>query len=164
MDGQLIEILGRNRLVHELLLAGLEVGLPMRDHGIDLIAYADLADHVVAFAACPIQMKAASAQSFSINSKYAKFPNLIHAYVWGIGGTVEAATYAMTQTEAVGIADEMGYTLTASWRSGAYATQKPSRRLLEALAPFRMTPALWREKVMRLQQAASDSGIGGHSH
>ena len=69
MDTQVIEILGRNRLVDELLLAGLEVALPERDRGIDLIAYVDLVDSAASFAAVPIQMKAASARS-----KRAKMP------------------------------------------------------------------------------------------
>lgn len=49
-----IEILGRNRLVDELLVAGLEVALPLRDRGIDLIAYVDLAAVASRFAAVPI--------------------------------------------------------------------------------------------------------------
>src|SRR5437667_4051303 len=64
MDTQMIEIMGRNRLIDELLRAGLEVALPLRDRGIDLIAYVDLADQVSAFVACPIQMKAASGRFF----------------------------------------------------------------------------------------------------
>ena len=66
MDTQTIEILGRNRLVNELLVAGLEVAMPLRDRGIDLIAYVDLAAAVSKFAAVPIQMKAASERAFSI--------------------------------------------------------------------------------------------------
>ena len=44
VDSQVIELLGRNRLVSELLRAGLEVAIPARDRGIDLIAYLDLID------------------------------------------------------------------------------------------------------------------------
>ena len=60
MDSQTIEILGRNRLVDELLVAGLEVATLLRDRGIDLIAYVDLAADASKFAAVPISMKAAS--------------------------------------------------------------------------------------------------------
>jgi hypothetical protein len=42
MDTQLTELIGRNWLVNELLRAGLEVATPLRDRGIDLIAYFDL--------------------------------------------------------------------------------------------------------------------------
>ncbi|MGA3024700.1 MAG: hypothetical protein ABSF98_08030 [Bryobacteraceae bacterium] len=40
-DSQVVKVLGRNLLIAELLGAGLEVALPIRDRGIDLIAYAD---------------------------------------------------------------------------------------------------------------------------
>ncbi len=33
MDTQVVELLGRNKLVSDLLRAGLEVALPMRDRG-----------------------------------------------------------------------------------------------------------------------------------
>src|SRR5437660_905735 len=77
MDTQIVELLGRHQLINELLRAELEVAVPARDRGIDLIAYADLGTKVEKFAACPIQMKAALSASFSIESKYQKFPNLI---------------------------------------------------------------------------------------
>ncbi len=57
VDTQTIEIVGRQRLSGELLAAGLEVAMPLRDRGIDLIAYADLDRQVKRFTAKPIQMK-----------------------------------------------------------------------------------------------------------
>lgn len=39
LDSQAVEILGKNKLINELLKAGLEVASPIRDRGIDLIAY-----------------------------------------------------------------------------------------------------------------------------
>src|SRR5262245_32215102 len=59
LDSQVIEILGRQRLIAELLRDGLEVAVPVRDRGVDLIAYADLSQQVARFASRPIQMKAA---------------------------------------------------------------------------------------------------------
>ena len=56
VDTQTIEIVGRQRLSGELLAAGLEVAMPLRDRGIDLIAYADLDRQVKRFTARPIQM------------------------------------------------------------------------------------------------------------
>jgi len=147
-DVQLVEILGRNRLISELLQAGLEVALPIRDRGIDLIAYADLGSQVREFTACPIQMKASSARSFSIAQKYGKFPNLILAYVWGLAGEGERVTYALTQTEAVEVGSVLGWTSSQSWQTGLYTTQRPGNRLLELLAPYRMTSETWRQKVL----------------
>ena len=73
MDTQTIEILGRNRLVDELLVAGLEVAMPLRDRDIDLIAYVDLAVDALKFAAVPIQMKAASKVRFQLTGSTPKY-------------------------------------------------------------------------------------------
>lgn len=43
LDTQQTEIMGRNRLVNELIAAGIEVSIPIRDSGIDVIAYRALA-------------------------------------------------------------------------------------------------------------------------
>lgn len=84
-DRQKIEILGRNRLINELLLAGLEVATPTRDRGVDLIAYLDVDDAIDRFVAFPIQMKVSSHSRFGVDRKYDRFPNLILAYGGALG-------------------------------------------------------------------------------
>jgi hypothetical protein len=153
MDTQLVEIIGRQRLIFDLLTAGLEVALPIRDRGIDLIAYADRREQVARFTACPIQMKAAQGASFSIDRKYAQFPNLLVAYVWHVSDPRDIEIFALTHEESVAVAETMGYTRTASWRSGMYMTSRPSKELVSRLAPFRMDPDRWRSKVLQLQVA-----------
>mgnify|MGYP001302917790 CR=1 FL=1 len=150
MDTQIIELLGRNRLIDELLMAGLEVAAPMRDRGVDLIAYLDLSIEASTFIAIPIQMKAASCRAFSINRKYEKFTNLILAYVWGLKSPDCAHTYALTYTEALHIANQMKWTDTPSWLKGKYTTSNPSKHLLQLLAPYKMTPSRWKDKIVRL--------------
>lgn len=147
MDSQLVELVGRQRLITELLRADLEVAIPMRDRGIDLIVYADL--NVASFRAVPIQMKAASDSSFAVDQKYSKFPNLLIAYVWYLQDPDRAVTYALSYPEALQVATQMGYTATKSWESGIYTTTRPSQRLLELLEPFRMTPDKWRLRIAR---------------
>ena len=105
-DDQVVEILGRNFLISELLLAGFEVAIPARDRGIDLIIYKDHNK----FTACPIQMKVASERSFSIDRKYEKFPNLIMAYVWNVKDPNKTVTYALTYKQAVEVAKKKGWT------------------------------------------------------
>ena len=112
IDPQVVELLGRNKLVSDLLRAGLEVALPMRDHGVDLIAYADLRPMVDRFVARPIQMKAALKGSFGINRKYSKIRDLIIAYVWSIGDPREPTIYTLRHDETVVVARNMGYTKT----------------------------------------------------
>lgn len=144
-DSQKVELLGRNRLIDELLRDYLEVAVPVRDHGIDLIAYADTA--VSSYVARPIQMKAAWTRSFAVDQKYEKFPNLIIAYVWNLNDPQEAATYAMTYSDALGIAEAMGWTRTVSWKRGAYSNNQPGKKLRALMEPFRMSPGTWRRLI-----------------
>ncbi len=149
---QIVELRGRNWLVNELLQANLEVALPLRDRGIDLIAFADLDTHVQSFIARPIQMKAASDKSFGIHKKYAQFPNLIIAYVWYLNDPSKTVTYGLTYHEAVQVADEMGYTKTPSWKEkGFYFTSRPSVELLNFLESYKMSsPQQWWEKIINM--------------
>lgn len=143
-DTQVVELLGRNRLVSELLAAGLEVAVPLRDHGIDVVAYLDLDASVGRFVARPIQMKAAWKRSFSIYRKYEKFPDLILAYVWHLEDIQGAVTYAMTYPQAAHIAETLGWTQTPSWQSGWYSTSQPGARVLELLKQHRMDAGRWK--------------------
>jgi hypothetical protein len=149
IDTQVVELIGRNRLCSELLRAGLEVAVPARDRGVDLIAYADLSSDVKEFVARPIQMKAAAKSSFSINRKYERLASLIIAYVWHLEDHNMAVTYALTWKEALGVATKMGYTLTDSWtKKHSYGTTKPGVELRKLLQPFEMTSGKWRTKVL----------------
>jgi hypothetical protein len=65
LDTQQLELIGRSLLVGELLRDGLEVALPERDRGIDLIAYVEGDQTGVPFVARPIQMKARTAPAFT---------------------------------------------------------------------------------------------------
>lgn len=154
LDAQTIEIIGRNKLINELLRAGLEVASPMRDRGIDLIAYIDIDkdERLQSFVACPLQMKAATFCSFGVNQKYKKFPNLILTYVWYVN-TPDNVTYALTYAEALTVAEEMGWTKTASWDIGNYTTNNPSKNLLALLETHKMTPEKWWDKVTNLVSA-----------
>jgi hypothetical protein len=143
LDTQVVELLGRQRLIAELVCDGLEVALPVRDRGVDLIAYADLSRQVARFAARPIQMKASTASGFGVFSKYERLADLILAYVWHLGGPEAAVTYAMTYPQAVALADAQGWTGTASWETGGYSTSRPSQQLLGLLEPYRMGPGRW---------------------
>lgn len=149
MDAQATELLGRNRLMSELLRAGLEVALPARDRGIDLLAYVDLSSKVQTFVAVPIQMKAASRASFSIDRKYAKISNLILAHVWHLNAPEKAITYALRYPQAIAVAEKMGWTQTNSWVNGGYySTSNPSKRLCALLEEYRMSSTSWWDCVV----------------
>ncbi len=147
LDTQVIELIGRNRLGSELLRAGLEVAVPARDRGVDLIAYADLSSNVERFIARPIQMKAASKRSFSLFKKYERLADLIIAYIWFIEEPENTVTYALTYNEALVLATEVGWTKTKSWEREGYSTTSPSVDICKLLEPHRMTPQKWWAKV-----------------
>jgi hypothetical protein len=148
-----VELAGRNWLASELMQAGIEVARPERDRGIDLIAYLDREVRTGRFIACPIQLKAAQRQVFSIDPKYAKTPGLVLAYVWNLGNESITKCFALTYAEALAVARKMRYTRTASWRTGAgshkrgYTTTRPSKPLQRLLAGYEMDAAKWIQKV-----------------
>jgi hypothetical protein len=148
MDTQVTEIFGRNRLVNDLLLSGVEVATPARDRGVDLIAYLDLVEQGGRFSAVPIQIKTATRESFVIDAKYAKFANLIIAFVWGIERPETAVVYALSYEEALEIGRTMGWLATRSWTErGSYSTTAPSQKLRKLLEPFAMVPGTWRKRI-----------------
>ena len=147
LDKQAIEILGRNRLVNELVLAGLEVAFPIRDRGIDLLVYSDRPLFGDQFAAVPIQMKAASERGFSIDKKYKKTSQLLIVFVWNVNGGA-SETFALTYQELFDLAQNLGYTNSPGWQEkGRFVTARPSVALVNGIRKFQMTPAKWRSIV-----------------
>jgi len=154
MDSQRVEIIGRNYLVSQLVRDELEVARPERDRGVDLIAYLDLDETAGGFIACPIQMKAATTSSFSLFQKYTKFPRLLLAYVWYVHDPDRECAYALSYIEALGVAEQMGWTSTLSWQRAGYSTTRPSKRLLDLLNPYLMHAGDWKRKVEQVATAS----------
>jgi hypothetical protein len=131
----------------------LEVAFPVRDRGVDLIAYADIDKRLTEFAAVPVQMKAATKRSFSLAKKYERVHNLLIAYIWHLEDFNKRVTYALTYEEAFSIAQKLGWTNTASWKKrGVYTTTQPSAKIVLLLETYRMTPDKWRAKVKILME------------
>ncbi len=108
VDGQLTEIAGKHLLISRLVAAGFEVAEPLRDKGIDLVAYRD-GEGGKDFAAYPIQLKASSQESFSLDKKYARFPRLLIAYVWNVQTPERSEVYALTFSDALQVMEKKGY-------------------------------------------------------
>lgn len=141
LGSQQIEILGRSRLKAALIEAGLEVATPERDNGIDLIMYR-WSPEGGEFVARPVQMKAATEFTFGVDRKYERIPALVIAHVMNARGG-DHAIYAMTYREAAEIAATLGWTKTKSWEDGGYTRTYGSKKLIEALEPYRMAPGDW---------------------
>ena len=151
-DNHLTEFFGRNILIEQLLAAGLEVAVPVRDKVVDLIAYRDDGPALTAF---PIQLKAATETGFLLDRKYAAPSGLILVYVWHAAKPARAVVFALTYRQALGVCEEMGYTQTESWARGNYAVTSPGERLRGLLERYRMTPEAWRRKLSPLGGAAA---------
>lgn len=150
-DTQVVELIGRHHLTAELLQAGLEVATPVRDRGVDMIAYIDIDDRVKNFSSCPIQLKASTKRSFVIKKKYEKIHNLLLVYVWNLAGDVPRVSYALTYNEAFGLAELAGWTKTHSWKvREEYVNTNPGVKLLSLLEPYKMSADKWLKKITRV--------------
>jgi len=151
LDKQIVELIGRHFLTAELLSAGLEVAIPVRDRGVDMIAYADIDKRVENFSSCPIQLKASTRRSFSLDRKYERIHNLLIVYVWHLADDRPRVCYALTYAEALKIADRVGWTKTKSWQAdGRYVTTNPSAVIVSLLEEYRMSSDNWHTKVLRV--------------
>lgn len=140
MDTQQIEIIGRNFLVSLLISDGVEVAMPLRDRGIDVIAFQDISEKGE-FQAIPVQLKAFSKRGFGVYKKYEKFPGMLIAYLWHASEPLKSELYILSYDQALVIADEFGWTRTNSWMDkGNYITSNPSAALTQALAPYQYSP------------------------
>jgi hypothetical protein len=106
---------------------------------------------VETFSSCPIQLKAAMRRSFGLDRKYERIHNLLIVYVWHLADEEPRVTYALTYTEALEIAEHMGWTQTKSWLvDGRYVSTKPSAKLVSLLEDYKMTSEKWHRKVLRV--------------
>ncbi len=140
LDTQQVEIVGRNLLVSLFVADDVEIAEPIRDRGVDIIAYKEISEGNK-FHAVPVQLKAFSKEGFGVYAKYEKFPGILMAYVWHAAEPLKAELFVMTYVQALEIADAVGWTKTVSWLDGGgYSTSSPSKELKELLEQYRHKP------------------------
>jgi len=145
-DSQLTEIAGKHLLISRLISAGFEVAEPIRDNGIDLLVYGTSKSEQ--FIAYPIQLKAFSNESFSLDKKYGRIHGLLIAYVWNVQSSAQSDIFALTFDEAFQILTKKGFAETPSWeKGGKYFVRKADSKLKKMLEPYRMTVERWQEKL-----------------
>jgi hypothetical protein len=150
VDSQLTELAGKHMLISQLVAAGYEIAEPLRDKGIDLVAYRE-GKGAEDFWAYPIQIKASSHESFSLDVKYERFPRLLIAYIWNVHGPERSEVYALTFKDARHVMEEKGYLKTDSWtKRGYYFVRDAGNELKTMLEPYRMTPERWQERLQTL--------------
>ena len=104
MDGQLVELVNTHSVIESILEASLDVAMPIRDDGVDLICYRRKGDG--AWISAPIQVKS----RFDIRQKYLQRLGLLMCYVCS-----RDKIYVLTHTRAMEIAKARGYLNTEAW-------------------------------------------------
>lgn len=119
---QVLEVINRNALVTLALEHGYNAYLPVYDGGVDFIIYresdADLRK---------IQLKG----RWYIDRKY------VGRDIW-IAFPEGGHWYIAPHDQLITMGEQFGFTATKSWlEGGAYSCPRPSKALLDALAPYR---------------------------
>jgi hypothetical protein len=144
----IIEVLGRNHLIAQLIQDDVHAAIPLWDRGIDLIAYFGEHDGVRARG---IQLKANEDSRWGLHRKYEGIVGLLMVYVWYVKEASAVEIYAMTYKEAFSILDKRRHTLTESWtkKNGGYTIPNVNGSLREDLQSYRMGPGKWRDRLAR---------------
>jgi hypothetical protein len=157
-DTQITELAGRHYLISQLLSGGVEVASPVRDKGIDLIAYLDSVDSHTDFLAIPIQLKANQEARFGVDKKYEKIRNLLMVYAWKVS-TQEPELYALSYQEVVEQLESRNHTKSPSWiKHGGYSL-KVNDAWRERLRQFRMRPEDWHATLLSVCKTGRTKGV-----
>ncbi|HVX58570.1 MAG TPA: hypothetical protein VG964_02425 [Candidatus Saccharimonadales bacterium] len=136
LDSQQVEIVGRNILVSLFIADNVEVATPLRDKGVDLIAYDSQT-----FRAVPVQLKTFSNTGFSLNEKY---KGMMLAYVWYASQPLKAEVYVMTYNQALEVAGSSFFE-----KHGKVAITKAGPRILSAIEPYKYRPGYLSNLITR---------------
>jgi len=134
---QRTELINTHRAVESILEAGLDVAMPLKDDGIDLVCYVSKGDGP--WTSVAIQVKS----RFGVDKKYLSRPGLVMCYVCSPNDI-----YVLTHERAMEIAQARGYLNPArkSWRTlNGYSVPTVGKSLSTDLVPFAATPERWRE-------------------
>lgn len=150
MDAMTLRLLGRNRVIDDLLRAGLQTALPLVDGtGIDLFAFGMPRGAHERWVSAPVRVRASSGRAFAIDEGADRVPGLLHAFVWGLGGSDERV-YVLNHREARTIAEQMGFALPQTGQFALYDHQAPTRSLMELIEPYRTGSDRWRDRLNEL--------------
>ena len=156
-DTQIVELSGKHYLISQLLAGGVEVAEPVRDRGIDLIAYLDRSGDELGFLACPIQLKANVEARFGLLRKYEHIPNLLMVYAWNVSSAAPSL-FALTYHEAVALLEGRGHTDTRSWNELGGYSLSVNDKWRDLLLPYKMKPEDWAGKIRKAGQTAIAEG------
>jgi hypothetical protein len=139
MDSEMLELVGRARLMDEMMEDGVNVALPMGACEMDMLAYVNSRTGPCRIVSVPINVASFCSDALSSNLEAARVSGLLIALVWGIGNPEDVRTFALTPAEltVVKMIEIIG-------RANACT---PEVVLRNALEPFAMSPGKWRKKI-----------------
>jgi hypothetical protein len=148
----MLELVGRARLMDELLEDGVNVALPMSACEIDMLAYVDSRTAAGRMVSVPIKIATCCADALSSNLEAARAPGLLIALVWGISNPEHLRTFALTPAELTVVKMIEIIERAGAARSGESPDQARTREavLQNALEPFAMSPGKWRQKIIAI--------------
>ena len=150
-DTATVEVAGRNWLMAKLLTKGFEVAVPVVDRGVDLIVFREVGEQGIR--ALPLQLKCASAESFSLDRKY-EGRGIPLIYVWNV--LSQPTAYMLTYDEALTVLGTQAAS-TKSWSEGGkYAVTSVGAGLRSRLQPYENRWDWLDERLM--SQPTSGSG------
>jgi len=147
----IIEMLGRNHLIAQLVEDRVHAAMPLWDQGVDLIA---CYKGTIGLVARPLQLKVAETSRWGVYKKYAGIPGLLMVHIWHVKQSSDVEIYAMSYLEAEELLTKTStYAATDTWkkRMGHYDTAPILHQsaLWERLQPFRMGPGKWQDRLER---------------
>src|ERR1700730_11601211 len=99
VQSEMLELVGRARLMDELLEDGVNVALPMGACEIDMLAYVDSRAAACRIVSVPIKVASFCSDALSSNLEAARASGLLIALVWGLSNPEHARTFAFTPAE-----------------------------------------------------------------
>jgi hypothetical protein len=159
VQSEMLELVGRARLMDELLEDGVNVALPMGACEIDMLAYVDSRTAACRIVSVPIKVASFCSDALSSNLDATRASGLLIALVWGISNPEHVRTFAFTPAEltVVKMIEMIGRANAA--RSAEPPDQACTREtvLQNALEPFAMSPGKWRKKIIAILEDRSIS-------
>ncbi len=143
----IIEVLGRNHLIAQLIEDGVHAAIPLWDHGVDLVAY-----HTDK--ARPLQLKVSAADRWGVYKKYEDVVGLLMVHIWNVKSSSDVEIYAMSYRDAVEILNTTStYATSGTWTKelGHYDISPVPKKLRDKLKKFRMGSGYmdWQERLKR---------------
>jgi hypothetical protein len=139
--------MGKRFFESQLRMAGLGWEEPDRAEDFDYLVFPH-AGNGARLAPYEVQLKTSANETFSLHKTDVHSPRSVIAYVWRAQSPQDSVIYALSYDEAFRIIQTKRYVNTRSWKElGGYSVTHAGSELKQMLAPFRMSPESWQQKL-----------------